>query len=265
MSRIGYAQTPAPLQEWQYSSSVPLEKLFDPEMSTWEAEGGFGGEAKPIYDGARAYRVIAGPIFSVRYQDIAFANSGEGIGVNVLRGENYRAGVALGYDTGRRVSDDETHLKGFTDIKRAPVLKMFGSYVVSKDFPAVIRVDVRQSLLRGRDGLVGDLGIYTPLPMSSEKFFWFAGPSVTLGDSTFMQKRFGVSAAQSQRTAYPRFDARAGTNAAGMGLTAIVLLSTHWIAEVDGAYDYLLKSARDSPITQNTTQRSLALTGVYKW
>jgi len=34
---------------------------------------------------------LLGPVIDVRYQDLAFASVGEGIGVNVIRGDNYRA------------------------------------------------------------------------------------------------------------------------------------------------------------------------------
>ncbi len=138
------SQTPSPLQEWQYSSGIVLERLFEPDLPDWRVVLGAGAEAKPLYDGAELSRVQGGPVINIRYNDIAFVSVGEGVGVNVLRGENYRAGVVLGYDLGRRVEDDYGHLHGLGDIGRAPAVKLFVSYAISKEFPMVLRGDVRQ-------------------------------------------------------------------------------------------------------------------------
>lgn len=62
------------------------------------------------------------------------------------------AGVSIGYDLGRRESDDLGHLHGLGTIAPAPIFKVFGSYVISKDFPLVMRVDIRQ-IVGGADGL----------------------------------------------------------------------------------------------------------------
>lgn len=95
-------------------------------------------------------------MINIRYRDIAFASVGEGLGVNPLRGDNYRAGVSIGYDLGRRVADYYSHLHGLGDIAPAPVIKLIESYAISKKFPLVLRAAVRQ-LVGGADGVVGDL------------------------------------------------------------------------------------------------------------
>src|SRR4030088_2629753 len=75
--RTVWSQTPSPLQEWQYSGGIALEKLFDPNMPDWGVVLGAGGEYKPLYDGATLTRKQAGPVINVRYKDIAFASVGE--------------------------------------------------------------------------------------------------------------------------------------------------------------------------------------------
>src|SRR5260370_6011920 len=135
------------LQEWQYWSEIVLERMFEPNLPAWRVVLGAGAEAKPLYDGAQLTRVQGGPVINIRYNDIAFVSVGEGVGVNVLRGENYRAGVVLGYDLGRRVEDDIGHLRSLGDIGRAPAVKLFVSYAISNEFPLVLRADVRQILV----------------------------------------------------------------------------------------------------------------------
>jgi outer membrane scaffolding protein for murein synthesis (MipA/OmpV family) len=259
------AQTPSPLQEWQYSSGVPFIKMYAPEVPTWQVVLGAAAEARPLYDGAQPYRVVGGPVINVRYKDIAFASTGEGIGVNLLHGENYRAGVTIGYDLGRRVSDDENHLRGLDGIPRAPVFKAFGSYVISKEFPLVFRADVRQSVARGTDGLVGDIGAYMPLPGSSERLVMFAGPSVTIASRKYLDKRFGVTSSESLASGYAEYTPRAGVSAAGFGLSATGFVTPHLLVGVDSAVEWLLGDARYSPLTQRVAQPTVAVSVSYLW
>jgi outer membrane scaffolding protein for murein synthesis (MipA/OmpV family) len=261
---VALAQTPAPLEEWQYSSGIVLERLFEPNLPDWRVIGGVAGVNKPIYDGSALTRTQAGPVINVRYKDIAFASVGEGVGVNVLRGDNYRAGLLVGYDLGRRVSDDVGHLHGLGDIGRSAAVKAFASYAVSKSFPLVLRADVRQ-MVGGVDGMVADFGAYIPLPGSSKRLIMFAGPSITYADHRYMQREFGVIAMQSQDSGYPIYDAHSGTNSAGLGFSATSFITDHWFVNADAAVNRLLGSARLSPITARTTQRELAISIDYMW
>jgi outer membrane scaffolding protein for murein synthesis (MipA/OmpV family) len=228
------SQTPSPLQEWQYSSGIVLERLFEPDLPEWRVVLGAAAEAKPLYDGAAVSRVQGGPLINIRYRDIASVSVGEGIGVNVLRGENYRAGIQLGYDLGRRVSDDIVHLHGLGDIGRVPAVEAFASYAVSKEFPLVLRGDVRQ-IIGGADGMVADVGVYMPLPGSSKKLVMFAGPSITYADHRYLQKEFGVTPAQALASGYPVYDPHAGTSAVGLGFSATRFITDHWLINLDGA------------------------------
>jgi outer membrane scaffolding protein for murein synthesis (MipA/OmpV family) len=258
------AQTPSPLQEWQYSAGIALYRMFKPDMPDWQIETGAAVEPRPLYEGSKTYRVVVGPVLDVRYRDVAFASVGEGLGYNVLRGENFRVGVALGYDLGRRADDDLTHLKGMGNITAAPVAKVFGSYVLSKSFPIVLRVDVRQ-FAGGANGMVGDVNFYLPLPGSSEKLVMFAGPSVTLADRLYMQTKFGVSPDQALASGYPDYRAHGGLNSAGFGLSVTRFIGTRWLIDGSLAANRLLGSANDSPITQTRVQGVFALSFAYKW
>lgn len=263
-SRPVFAQTPSPLQEWQYSSGIVLERLFEPVVPDWTSVVGLATEYKPLYDGSQPYRLLVGPVIDVRYRDVVFASVGEGLGVNLLRGTNYRAGIALDYDLGRRVSDDENHLHGLGDIHAAPVVKVFGSYALSKQFPLVLRLDARQ-FVGGAEGAVADIEAYLPLPGSSKTLVMFAGPSLTIADHRFMQTEFGVTRAQSVASGYPLFDAHGGCNAAGLGFTANYFVDEHWLLNVDAALDHLLAAGNDSPITRRSLQRIVVLSAGYKF
>jgi outer membrane scaffolding protein for murein synthesis (MipA/OmpV family) len=258
------AQTPSPLQEWQYSGGLILARLFQPDLPEWRTVLGTAAEVQPVYDGSRAYRLQGGPVINIQYRDIAFLSTGEGIGYNFLRGDHYRVGAAISYDLGRRVKDDYTNLHGMGDIPRAPVAKLFASYVLSKKFPLILRTDVRQ-LAGGANGTVGDVGVYMPLPGSSKKFVMFAGPSITLATHRYLQSEFGVTPAQSLASGHPVFDPHSGTDSVGVGFSATRFLTDHWLLNLDSALNRLKGPPDVSPITERRTQRVLALSVNYLW
>jgi outer membrane scaffolding protein for murein synthesis (MipA/OmpV family) len=264
MPRAAWSQTPSPLQEWQYSGGVILARLFQPNLPEWSVITGVAAETQPIYDGAQAYRVQGGPVINIQYYDIAFATTGEGLGINFLRGDHYRLGAAISYDFGRRVRDDYANLKGMGDISPAPVAKLFGSYVLSKKFPLILRVDARQ-FVGGANGAIGDVGIYMPLPGSSKKFVMFAGPSITLATHRYLQSEFGVTPAQSLASGHPVFDPNAGMVSVGVGFSATKFVTDHWLLNIDAALTKLKGSPDISPVTENRTERGLALSCEYRW
>lgn len=262
--RLSWSQTPSPLQEWQYPGGTILEKLYEPNLQDWRVVLGAALAAMPRYDGGLAYHVTPGPVIVILYKDIAFASVGEGLGVNLLHGEKYRAGVSIGYDLGREMSDDYAHLHGLGNIDAAPVVKVFGSYVISKSFPMVLRADVRR-IVGGADGMLGDLEAFMPLPGSSKTFVMFAGPSITFSNRQYTQRVFGVSGAQAADSAYPVYDAHGGTTAYGLGFSASRFVTAHWLINADLAWNHLTGSANDSPITQSTMQGVVEFSTEYRW
>lgn len=249
---VALAQTPSPLGEWQYSAGIPLAKLYQPKLPDWEARVGVGTTFQPRYDGSDRYHTLVGPSLDIRYGDLAFASTGEGIGVNVIQGPNWRASISAVYDLGRRGHDDPSRLNGLGNINPAPELKLAAEYVISKEFPLVFRAAITRSI-GGSNGWLADVGTYMPMPGSSDKFFWFAGPSVTFADSNYMNGWFGVNETQAAASGYRQYGASAGLKSAGFGVTFIWFVDKHWFITADGAFKRLLGSAAHSPITQTKT------------
>lgn len=249
---LAHAQTPSPLGEWQYSAGIPLEKLYEANVPDWKVRLGIGSTFEPRYDGSSRYHTLVGPSTDIRFRDLAFLSTGEGLGVNFVQGPNWRASIAAVYDLGRRAHDDPAHLNGMGNINAAPEVKLAGEYAISKSFPAVIRATVTRSF-GGSNGWVADVGAYTPLPGSSESFFWFAGPSVTFADSKYMNSWFGVTPTQSTNSGYRQYDAGAGIKSAGFGVTMVWFANKHWFVTADGALKRLVGNAARSPIIQTKT------------
>ena len=224
-----------------------------------------GGSSNACVRGARPYRIEPGPVIDIRYRDIAFASVGEGLGVNLVRGPNYRAGIAIGYDLGSRVSDDSAHLHGLGDISAAPLVKLFGSYVISKEFPVVLRADVRQVIGRaGASGLLGDLEAYMPLPCSSRTSALIAGPSVTLADHSYTQRVFGVSDSQAAASEYREYHAHGGLEAVGLGFSFAHFITACWLINTDVAIHRLIGSATESPVTRSSVQGAVEVAIAYR-
>jgi outer membrane scaffolding protein for murein synthesis (MipA/OmpV family) len=260
-----FAQTPSPLQEWQYSGGIILARLFQPDLPTFRTVLGAAADAAPLYDGARDYRTKGGPVINIHYKDIAFLSTGEGLGYNFLHGDHYQFGVAMAYDLGRKERDDLANLHGMGDIGVAPVAKVFGSVVLSKKFPLILRVDARQ-FIGGAQGAIGDAGVYMPLPGSSKTFVMFAGPSITLATHHYLQTMYGVSPEQSLASGHPVYEIpHAGTAAVGVGFSATKFLTSHWLLNIDAAVSQIRGVPAQSPIVLSRTQKVLAFSVDYQW
>ena len=137
--------------------------------------------------------------------------------------------------------------------------------MISKYFPLILRVNVRQFMKRAQ-GLVGDAGVYLPLPGSSKTFMIFAGPSITMATHHYLQVLYGVSPQQSINSGHPVYEIpHAGTSAAGVGFSATKFLSDHWLLNADMAINQIRRSPAHSPVVQRRTQRVLALSVNYMW
>jgi outer membrane scaffolding protein for murein synthesis (MipA/OmpV family) len=262
-SQVAPAQTPSPLQEWQYSGGIILARLFEPDLPKFRTIVGLASELQPAYDGSRAYRIEGGPVVNAYYRDVAFISTGDGIGYNFLRGDHFQVGLSMTYDLGRKVTEDYANLHGMGDISPAPVGKLFGSWVISKKLPLILRVDARQ-FIGGAQGAVGDISVYTPLPGSSRTFVMFAGPSVTLATRHYMQVLYGVTPQQSAASGHPVYEiAHDGTTAAGVGFSATKFFGEHWLLNLDAAINEIRGSPSRSPIVEKTDQHVVVLSVNY--
>src|SRR4029077_11640849 len=73
-----FSQTPAPLQEWQYSAGIVLVRMFEPVLPDWRVQIGLAVEPRPAFEGARNYRTLAGPALSTREPHAYFPSPGGG-------------------------------------------------------------------------------------------------------------------------------------------------------------------------------------------
>ena len=253
------AQTPSPFASWQNDPGVVLRGMQGP-IEDWEVVVGGGAAAIPKYEGSKHYEVMPAPAFDVRYKDWAFLTDGEGLGVDLLHGHNYRAGIAVGYDLGRS-QHDERALNGTGSIPPAPVVRAFGEFAV---LPFVVKADIGQAI-GGVDGLQGNLGVYAPV-IGNEKLMVFVGPAVTVANDRYMQRYFGINTTQAiPNSRFPPYRAHAGFANANFGVTAVYHVTDSWLIDADLAYERLLAAAAASPIIEDKNQLGASITLEYEF
>ena len=263
LSAPAHAQTPSPIAEWQYSSGIELQKRFehDHPESVWRGTVGASIETQPSYLGSDHYRLTGGPDFDLRYKDLAFLSTGEGLGVNVLFTDHFRVGGALGYDLGRSEHDD-SRLHGMGKISSAVVPRLFAAMVL---FPVTFRLDVRKGI-GGNRGIVGDASVYAPV-YGSQQFILFLGGSATIASAQYMTRFFGVNANQSANSGYRLYDPDAGPEAVSIGSSAIWFFSPRrtWFADATLTMDRLLGDAAHSPLVASRFSSAVALSIGYQF
>jgi outer membrane scaffolding protein for murein synthesis (MipA/OmpV family) len=256
ITKPGAAQTPSPLAYWQYSLGQTLTPLGGP-VPDWRFNIGAGALIEPNYEGAKRYEVLPSGVVDIRYKDIAFLSDGEGLGINIVRGTSYRAGLAFSYDLGRGNTDDP-RLRSLQTIGFTPEFKLFAEYFF---LPFVLTGDVRQGLV-GHQGLIADFGAYVPVPLGSSLYL-FAGPTVSLANGKYMKAYFGVTPAEAANSPLRPYSPTGGAKDVGFGLSAAYLLTDNWIIVANSAYERLLGQAGNSPIVEDKSQFTVDLNLVY--
>ncbi|MBN2038484.1 MAG: MipA/OmpV family protein [Spirochaetes bacterium] len=253
-----YAQAPSPLAHWQYSAGEVMAKLGGP-LPDWRIMLGITGSAAPSYEGSDKYKIMPGGFPDIRFRDIAFISAGEGIGVNLLRGLTWRAGISAGYNPGRKNNNDDG-IKGLDKISPSPEIAAFAQVFI---MPIAITADIRRAI-GGHNGWIGDLGFYLPLSGSTELVL-FAGPSITIADSAYMDAYFGIDQKQSVKSKLPEYKADACVKNVNFGITALYYFTEHIFIISEAAYERLLLDAAESPVSAKDDQFTADLSIAYSF
>jgi outer membrane scaffolding protein for murein synthesis (MipA/OmpV family) len=261
------AQTPSPLGEWQFSAGVPLRAMFEDPMPKWEASFGPAVDYQPNFEGSSSYKFQPGIALDIRYRDIAFLSTGEGLGVNLLRAKNYRAGIAITYDLGRS-GDDDHHLRSLDNIATAPEVKLFADYVflptvAGHQWPIVTRIDARRGF-GGNNGYIGDLSLYAPVT-GSKTFFVFVGPTISAADSTYMRNYYGVTPLQATNAHLKTFHPGSGIKDVGLGASATWFFAQKWFLTGDISVERLVGQASESPLSVQSLAVAIASSVEYQF
>lgn len=150
-----------------------------------------------------------------------------------------------------RDADDFDELAGLNSID--PSLEIGGGLeFTTPDYE--IFAKLRYGII-GHESYVAELGtdfFHRP----TDQLTFRMGPRLLLGDDTYAQTYFGVTATEADASSFSAFDAQGGVISAGAKAKATYAINNDW--EVVGTlqYDQLRDDAADSPITTSDDQFS---------
>ena len=242
----------------------------------WQLELGVGAAYKPDYSGSQTSspRLLlwGSGGYRTKHWGRFVLDSGSltldpQLRWNFIDAKEYGLGLLLGYRIGRSDSNPgwiasagSERLKGLGSVSAA-MDGGFSGYVVAFGVPLFAQVRVA---LTGDQGTIGVLGIYLPLEPNRD-FTLTVVPSVAWANGKQMQAFYGVTPAQSAASGFATYSAGAGWQNASLELEGNFKLFGSWHLVGGVAFQRLLGSAADSPLSQDKNQWSGLIGLSYKF
>lgn len=223
-------------------------------------------ELSPAYVGAKKEKVGAIPYIKADglldgYVDIS---AGRGVAVNALRLGTLKAGIALGFGFGRRVSDDP-RLRGLKNISIAARPDAFISYDIG---PLSFAFDLKERLGNnsGAEAILSARYSFSPL----EDLRISVGPSISFANKKYNQAFFGVTKSEAVQAAAQHnplrvYSPNGGIKDAGLSMSAFYNLDEDWTLGALFSVSELLGKDAQSPLTQRRLQPEMGLAALYKF
>lgn len=233
------------------ASALAADPAPDPSSKkAFDIVVGAGAMLRPTYVGSDHYKAMALPMLSVRWNDMVSLGP-DGLRVYWHSGP-VKLGAALVYDGGRDQKDKGTfsfgsgddRLAGMGDIDASIGYQVFASYRLWKlDFDAAVtKYDGKQN-----KGLLVRYSAAMPMRLT-ERLMVTPQVGATWANDRYMQTFFGVSPDQALHAGFSQFDASGGTSGVFTGLKANYALSRNWFLMGDVTHNFLMGSAKDSPL-----------------
>lgn len=212
------------------SQPVPSETTGRPGRSQdadWVVTVGVAPVFSPAWQGSKDYSLSLFPDLRVNYRDLFFASVSEGVGLNLVNGDEWRAGPIAKLRFGRKednggspflIAGGSKALLGMGNIKAAVEVGGF----VEKSFGTPgnwrVRADVRRGL-GGHGGMLADIAVTYRARLGRTSISF--GPRTTLADRTFTRTYFGIDATQASRTGLTPYAPGGGLLSYGLGATIV--------------------------------------------
>ncbi|MBD8897319.1 MipA/OmpV family protein [Desulfovibrio desulfuricans] len=226
----------------------------------WNISVGAGAMYGPAYEGSDKYVVTPLPDISIEYRNgLFFANIWDGIGSYPIQGENYKVGAAIGFDMGRKESDDRRNLRGMGDIDLEATFNFMGEYDINH-----FKLSGKVSTGTKDYGTTAKAELGTMFP-ATEHLRLMGSIGATWADDEHMKNYFGVSPRQSARSGHDRYSAGAGIKSVGFTVGAFYSITENWDVKFMLMGDQLLGDAANSPITKRNFNPSVLLTIGYNF
>lgn len=242
----------APTLGWAQQSlegqALEQQGLTQPQTG-WAGAVGAGLALAPKYPGASAVAARLAPLVSIDYDDRVSIGP-LGIGVAAVRWNGLRAGPVLGFQGGRRESDDP-RLDGLGDISASLTAGLFANYTRG---PLEVSVTARQAVSHSTNGLSGLLQVNIRHAFVLARTFAAAGPDLEFGDGDFERTWFGISPAQAVTSGLPTYAPRGGINRIGLHADLTHRVTQHILLRFFARVSDITGDAAQSPSVERRTQ-----------
>lgn len=241
----------APTLGWAQEQSLEDQTLQQQGLiraqAGWSVTFGAGVAAAPRYPGASRERLRPVPLISIDYDDRLIIGPA-GIGLIALRWQGFRAGPVLGFEGGRRASDDP-RLTGLGDISATATAGLFAAYDRG---PIAISATGRQAISQTSNGFSGLLQIEVHHLIGRARIA--LGPDLEFGNNEYQQTWFGITAAQSAASGLREYAPQAGINRVGVHAGLTYRASAHVLWRAFARVSDLTGDAAQSPIVERRIQ-----------
>lgn len=226
--------------------------------SAFDGVIGLTSSYRPKYPGAPKRALHTTPAFYLRWGRLTVTNAsgfaprrGEdvarGLGLDMLRGDRLAVSLSLRYDSGRSEGSSEAYA-GLGNIRHTVRARLAASWALGG--PWRLGASWNSDVLGRGNGGVGDVSAGWETRVGPRSIFSVAS-YLSLADARYMQAYYGITAAQSARSVYAPFDAKAGLRDMGVSASLRHDFAGDWVALANVGATRLLGSAADSPITRN--------------
>lgn len=232
-----------------------------PNHSDWSLRLGGGVAYGPDYEGSDDYDVQPIPMVDVKYSEWFFFGFPHGLGVNLVRGDNLTAGIALGYGGGR---DDEGDLKPLDEVDDGALGRVFADYKLGR---VTFTARFSSALSGDNDGEKAELGAKVGGRIGQQWVYSY-GPSVEWSSYDWNDALFSLSPSQASRLGVSSYTAGGGLSKVTLGGSLTRIWRGGWSLTLATGVSELLGDAADSPIVDDlgsTIQASGALILGYKF
>ena len=219
-----------------------------------------GGNAvlQPTFPGSDKASVNFFPSLSYRRSDEAprFTAPDDGIAISVIDDPSFRVGPVFRLDGGRYLADDRS-LYGLRKLNLDVESGLFVEYWPLTFLRA--RVELRHGF-QEKTGFAGNAGVDVVQPIGA--FTLSVGPRVAFGDANYLNRFFGVNAAEAgiNRLVYA-YRPSGGISSAGLLGTVTYRWNDTWATTGYVAYNRLLSEAGNSPIVTRIGSRDQVTVG----
>ena len=231
----------------------------------WSITVGAAPVLSPAWQGSRDMALSLFPDLRVHYRDLFFASVPDGVGLNLLRRDGWRAGPLVKIRFGRdedgrgspfQVTGGSDALRGLGDVG---VAGEAGGFVEKRLGAWRVRGEARQGF-GGHDAAVADVSVART--WRAGRIAGSLGPRVTFATGSYLRTYFGVDARQSLRTGLARYRPGGGLVSVGIGGSAIRPIDRNSALTIFGGVDYLGDKAGRSPLIEQRGRRVQATIGI---